>query len=268
MKTYRIKEPINMDKEFLAEACEVARYAATQAAGIIRSYYVNKDNVTTVKEDNTPVTEADKAAEKAIITALKERYPDHGFFGEEYGQEKSDSDFIWLIDPIDGTKSFVRNYPFFSTQIALMYKGELVVGVSHAPFMDEQAYAYRDGGAFLNGEPLHVAQQLQSHSSCVSTGNIQSLVKNKWDKLGQLLLKFSKIRGYGDFYHYHLLAGGKIDLVIESDVNILDIAALTVIVREAGGLMTDLNNEDINLTTTSVVAGNSQTHALAMEILT
>src|SRR5690554_4782356 len=257
-----------MNKAFLAEACEVARYAAAQAAGIIRSYYVNKDNVTMVKEDNTPVTTADKEAEQAIIKVLKDQYPEHGFYGEEYGHDKSNSDFTWLIDPIDGTKSFVRGYPFFSTQIALMFKGELVLGVSHAPLMDQQAYAYLGGGAYLNGEQLQVSHLLESHSSCISTGNIQSMVANNWDKLGQLLLKFSKIRGYGDFYHYHLLAGGHIDLVVESDVNILDIAALTVIVREAGGLITDLTGQPINLNTTSVIAGNSQTHALAMEILT
>lgn len=257
-----------MNTTFLQEATEMARYAAAQAAGVIRSYYMNKDNVTTVKSDNSPVTIADKEAEKTIVRIIKEAYPDHDIYGEEYGRDGENSDYLWLIDPIDGTKSFVRGYPFFSTQIALMYKGELVLGVSHAPLMDEQAYAYKNGGAFLNGESLHVQQQWIEHSSCVSTGNIQSLIKDKWTQLGQLLLKFSKIRGYGDFYHYHLLAGGKLDLLIESDVNILDIAALTVIVREAGGLITDLNGHDIGLETTDVVAGNQHTHAMAMDYLT
>jgi histidinol-phosphatase len=148
-----------------------------------------------------------------------------------------------------------------------MHRGELVLGVSHAPLMDEQAYGFKGGGAFLNGEPLQLQSQWLEHSSCVSTGNIQSLIKNNWAQLGQLLLKFSKIRGYGDFYHYHLLAGGQIDLVIESDVNILDIAALTVIVREAGGLITDFKGQQIGLDTTEVVAGNQTTHAMAMDYL-
>jgi histidinol-phosphatase len=256
-----------MNLEQLQKATEVARYAAGQAAGGIRSYYMNKDNVAEVKSDNSPVTIADKEAEKTIIRIIKEAYPEHNFYGEEYGRDGKGSDYLWLIDPIDGTKSFVRGYPFFSTQIALMYRGELVLGVSHAPLMDEQAYAYKNGGAYLNGEPLKVQSQWIEHSSCVSTGNIQSLIKDKWTELGQLLLKFSKIRGYGDFYHYHLLAGGKLDLVIESDVNILDIAALTVIVREAGGLITDLEGHDIGLETTHVVAGNQKTHAMAMDYL-
>lgn len=256
-----------MDKADLEKATEVARYAAAQAAGGIRSYYMNKDNVTEIKADNSPVTVADKEAEKTIIRIIKEAYPAHNFYGEEYGRDSEDSDYLWLIDPIDGTKSFVRGYPFFSTQIALMFKGELVLGVSHAPLMDEQAYGFKGGGAFLNGEPLQLQSQWLEHSSCVSTGNIQSLIKNNWAQLGQLLLKFSKIRGYGDFYHYHLLAGGQIDLVIESDVNILDIAALTVIVREAGGLITDFKGQQIGLDTTEVVAGNQTTHAMAMDYL-
>ena len=256
-----------MNKSELEKATEVARYAAGQAAGGIRSYYMNKDNVTEVKSDNSPVTIADKEAEKTIIRIIREAYPEHDFYGEEFGRDGEDSDYLWLIDPIDGTKSFIRGYPFFSTQIALMCRGELVLGVSHAPLMDEQAYAFKNGGAYLNGESLQVQNQWVEHSSCVSTGNIQSLIKNNWAQLGQLLLKFSKIRGYGDFYHYHLLAGGKIDLLIESDVNILDIAALTVIVREAGGLITDLAGQTVGLETTDVVAGNEHTHAMAMEYL-
>jgi len=256
-----------MNQEQLKQATEMARYAAAQAAGGIRSYYMNKDNVAEVKSDNSPVTIADKEAEKTIIKIIKDSYPEHDIYGEEYGRDGNDSDYLWLIDPIDGTKSFVRGYPFFSTQIALMYRGELLLGVSHAPLMDEQTYAFKNGGAYLNGEPLKVQSQWIEHSSCVSTGNIQSLIKDNWTQLGQLLLKFSKIRGYGDFYHYHLLAGGKIDLLIESDVNILDIAALTVIIREAGGLITDIKGQNIGLDTTSVVAGNEQTHTMAMDYL-
>ncbi|KAA3645628.1 MAG: inositol monophosphatase [Proteobacteria bacterium] len=256
-----------MNTNELKSAVEMARYAAAQAAGLIRSYYMNRDNVTEIKADNSPVTIADKAAEKTITNIIKKAYPDHNIFGEEYGRDGEGSEYLWLIDPIDGTKSFVRGYPFFSTQIALMHKGELLLGVSHAPLMDEQAYAYKNGGAFLNGEQLKVQSQWREHSSCVSTGNIQSLINKNWHNLGQLLLKFSKIRGYGDFYHYHLLAGGKIDLLIESDVNILDIAALTVIIREAGGLITDLRGHPIGLDTTDVVAGNQHTHAMAMDYL-
>ncbi len=257
-----------LDAAFLNTALEVAKTAAKKAELVISGYYQANDLATEVKGDHTPVTIADKESEQVIRAEISENFPEHGIFGEEFGRsDKEDSDFLWLIDPIDGTKSFVRQYPFFSTQIALMYQGELVVGVSNAPVFDEMAWATQSGGAFLNGKPIKVNPVFESHSSCVSTGNIQSLVNNNWQSFGKLLTKFSKIRGYGDFYHYHLLASGKIDLVVESDVNILDIAALTLIVNEAGGVITDLAGKSIDLQTSSVLAGTESTHALGLKTL-
>ena len=119
----------------------------------------------------------------------------------------------------------------------------------------------------LNGQAVNVADEFIPHSACVSTGNIQTLVNTNWQRFGQLLTKFGKIRGYGDFYHYHLLASGKIDLVVESDVNILDIAALAVVVREAGGIITNLQGKPIDLNTCSLLAGTELTHALGLKTL-
>lgn len=256
------------DSVFLQQALATARAAAQAAETVIRTHYLGDTLGTEVKGDQTPVTVADKAAEQAIRSIIQERHPDHGIFGEEFGRsDAEDSDFLWLIDPIDGTKSFVRGYPFFSTQIALMHQHQMVVGVSNAPVFGEMAWATLGGGAFLNGESIHINPNADAHSSCVSTGNIQSLIKDNWQRFGSLLTKFSKIRGYGDFYHYHLLASGKIDLVVESDVNILDIAALSLIVHEAGGLMTDLQGKPINLQTCSVLAGTHATHALGLQTL-
>ncbi|MGJ8663317.1 MAG: inositol monophosphatase family protein [Marinicella sp.] len=261
------KKPI-LDDDLLITALNVAKTAALKAEKVIRRYYQADDLDTEVKGDQTPVTIADKESEQVIRTEITAQFPEHGIFGEEFGRsDNQDSDFLWLIDPIDGTKSFVRQYPFFSTQIALMYKGELVVGVSNAPMFGEMAWASLNGGAFLNDKRIQVNAELSAHSSCVSTGNIQSLVNNNWQRLGQLLQKFSKIRGYGDFYHYHLLASGKIDLVVESDVNILDIAALAVIVREAGGKITNLKGKPIDLQTSSILAGTESTHALGINAL-
>ncbi len=257
-----------LDAEFLALALDVAKRAAQKAEQVISSYYQANDLATEVKGDQTPVTVADKESEQIIRQEISQVFPDHGIFGEEFGRsDNEDSDYLWLIDPIDGTKSFVRQYPFFSTQIALMYQGDLVVGVSNAPVFGEMAWATYGGGAYLNGKQIKINPLFESHSSCVSTGNIQTLVNNNWQRLGNLLTKFSKIRGYGDFYHYHLLASGKIDLVVESDVNILDIAALTVIVREAGGKVTDLAGQPIGLETNSVLAGTASTHGIGIKEL-
>ncbi len=248
--------------EFLATAVEAARAAQE----VIRYYYTGNLEVQ-IKADRTPVTEADIETERAIKGVLRNGFPEHGFYGEEEGEENADAEYLWLIDPIDGTKSFVRQYPFFSTQIALMHQGELVVGVSNAPLFEEMASAARGEGAWLNDEPIRVAAPRALDAAHLSTGNIGSLAASpaRWAALGGLLGEADRHRGYGDFYHYHLLASGKLDLVIESDVNILDVAALSIIVSEAGGRFTDLDGQPLNLATRSVCAAScAELHDLAL----
>ena len=241
--------------------------AAQAAAGISSDYYAGNFSVTT-KADLTPVTQADVECEEAIRDIIVERFPDHGFFGEETGRTRADAEYLWLVDPIDGTKGFVRQYPFFSTQIALMRNGEIVLGVSSGSMLNELAWAEKGQGAWLNGKRLAVSDITDPGRAAVSTGNIGSLAQSGgWPALGDILAAADRTRGYGDFYHYHLLAAGKIEAVIESDVNILDIAALSIIVAEAGGVFTDLNGAAIGLDTRSVLAANAGLHAQYLEQL-
>ncbi|MDE0789964.1 MAG: inositol-phosphate phosphatase [Woeseiaceae bacterium] len=240
---------------------KVALAAADKAADISRSYFAGNFTVTT-KADMTPVTQADVECEEAIRDLILNAYPEHGFYGEETGQTDLDAEYLWLVDPIDGTKGFVRQYPFFSTQIALMHNGELILGVSSGTMMGELAWAEKGQGAWLNGQRLQVSDIGDPERAAVSTGNLKSLAQsNGWSALGSIVQRADRIRGYGDFYHYHLLAAGKIEAVIESDVNILDIAALSVIVTEAGGVFTNLNGDKSDLNTRSVLAANPSLHA-------
>jgi histidinol-phosphatase len=246
---------------------QAALEAARAAAEVIRGYYQRNLEVRT-KADQTPVTEADVRAEQTIRTLLAERFPGYGFYGEETGQHDLGAESVWLVDPIDGTKSFVRQCPFFSTQIALLREGRLVLGVSSAPAYGEIAWAESGGGAYLNDRPIRVSQTGELAASIVSTGNLKTLARSaQWAKLGALIGQVNRIRGYGDFVHYHLLARGALEVVIESDVNILDIAALVVIVREAGGTFTDLAGGEITLETTSVLASNGRLHAPVLAAL-
>jgi histidinol-phosphatase len=168
---------------------------------------------------------------------------------------------VWLVDPIDGTKSFVRDCPFFSTQIALMRGGRMVLGVSSAPAYGELAWAERGAGAFLDGRPIRVSAVADVGAAILSTGNLKTLAAGpRWARFGELVTQVNRLRGYGDFVHYHLLARGSLDAVVESDVNILDIAALTVIVEEAGGSFTDLDGGPVGLQTTTVLATNGRLH--------
>jgi histidinol-phosphatase len=235
--------------------------AAEAAARVIRSLYQRNLEVVT-KADKSPVTEADVKAEQAIHEVLSARFPDYGFYGEETGQHAMGAESIWLVDPIDGTKSFVRECPFFSTQIALMRGGRMVLGVSSAPAYDEFAWAERGEGAWLGGQRIRVSAIDRVEAAILSSGNLKTLASGpQWSRYGELVARVNRIRGYGDFVHYHLLARGALDAVIESDVNILDIAALTVIVEEAGGRFTDLAGGEVGLDTTTVLASNGPLHA-------
>ena len=253
----------NEKSEFLSTALD----AAKAAAEISRSYFNGNFTVTT-KADLTPVTQADIECEHAIRDLILGRFPTHGFYGEETGKSQQDAEYLWLVDPIDGTKAFVRQYPFFSTQIALMQQGEIILGVSCGTMMNELAWAEKGCGAWLNDAPLRISDIVDPSRAAVSTGNVRSLAKSDgWGNLGAELARADRTRGYGDFYHYHLLAAGKIEAVIESDVNILDIAALSIIVREAGGVFTDLNGNSPSLEMRSVLAANTTLHAHYLDVL-
>ena len=245
-----------------------AQAAADAAETVIRHYYEAGVEIE-IKPDATPVTRADVESEEAIRAVIRERFPDHGFYGEETGQSDIDADYVWLIDPIDGTKSFVRGYPLFSSQIALMHRGDLILGVSNAPLFGQRAWAEKGQGAFLNGRRIHVAPTATLDEATLSTGNLKTLALSScWVDLGALVARMNRVRGYGDFYHYHLLASGSIDLVLESDVNILDIAALAVIVRESGGVFTDLAGQALHLGTRDVLAAaNHDLHDAARAYL-
>ena len=239
---------------------QAALDAAEQAAAIARAMYQHNIEVR-IKADKSPVTEADVRCEMAIREILEARFPSYGFYGEETGSRDANAESLWLVDPIDGTKAFVREYPMFSTQIALMRGGQIVLGVSSAPVYGELSFAERGRGAYLNGKPMAVSQVATLESAALSSGNIKTLATGgQWVRYGALVAQVNRIRGYGDFLHYHLLAAGKIDAVIESDVNILDIAACVAIVTEAGGRFTDLSGAPITLQSTSVLATNGRLH--------
>jgi histidinol-phosphatase len=253
-----------MNPDIAASALVAAREAAAAAADVIRHYWHRGVDVEW-KADATPVTVADREAEQAIRKILQAALPQASIYGEEFGLDGERGGLMWLVDPLDGTKSFVRRTPFFSTQIALMDGDELVLGVSSAPVFGETMWASIGGGAWRDGERVQVADTRSIEQASLSIGNVRTLTADaRWDALGALIRDSNRIRGYGDFCHYHLLARGCLDLVIESDVNILDIAALAVIVREAGGVFTDLDGAPLTLGTRSVMAGAPAIHAHAL----
>jgi len=245
--------------------------AADAAEEVIRAHQLSKDWSVSYKSDDSPVTEVDVAAEKAIFKVLSAATPEVGFFGEEtgrHGAAKQGGESIWLIDPIDGTKSFIRQMRYYSTQIALEVAGELRLGVSNAPDYGERLHAVAGQGCWINGTPVRTRNTTQLQEAFISTGNLTRLAQHpaRWQALATIISEVRRVRGYGDFCHYHQLCAGQADLVIESDVNILDIAALTVGIRAAGGVITDLEGQPISQSTTSVLAAATATlHATALD---
>jgi histidinol-phosphatase len=248
-----------MPSTFQSRQLRAALEAARAADAVIAPLYRGNVRVE-LKPDRSPVTEADTRAEQVIREVLLGHFPDYGFHGEE-GGHSGQQGHVWLVDPLDGTKSFVRDTPFFSTQIALLHAGELVLGVSSACVYGELAWAERGRGAYLNGERIRVSSKARLDEAILSGGNLRTLAAGpQWTNYGALLQKVNRSRGYGDFVHYHLLARGALDMVVESDVNILDIAALSVIVTEAGGRFTDFAGRPVGLDTTTVLATNGLLH--------
>ena len=152
--------------------------ASNAAARLIRSYFKGNFNVD-IKEDMTPVTEVDIKAENTIKDIILNAFPDYGFYGEETCRENKNSEYTWLVDPIDGTKGFVRGYPFFSTQIALMHHEEIILGVSNAPIFDEVIFAEKGKGAWMNNKQIHISNTKDIVSSTISTGNLKTIALDR-----------------------------------------------------------------------------------------
>jgi histidinol-phosphatase len=247
------------------ELLEVAREATAAACAAIDPHW-RRGTQARSKQDGSPVTDADVDAERAIRTVIARHFPTHAVYGEEFGHDATRSEYLWLVDPIDGTKSFVRRYEMFSVQVCVWRAGVAQAAVSAAPWFGESAWAARGAGAFLKDEahgirPLSVSKVAALEQAALSTGNLRTLARSAaWPAFGRLVAKVDRIRGYGDFWHYHLLAKGSIDAVVESDLNILDIAALALIVEEAGGRVTALDGAVVSLATRDLLASNGVLH--------
>lgn len=251
-------------KEFL----DVALAAVDKAEAVILEYFRKQNFSIEKKADKSPVTAADKAAERIIKEHLRKAFPSHGFFGEEEGEESKDAEFVWTIDPIDGTKNFIRGLPLFSTELAMLHDGKPVVGVSNLPVLGQLVHAAKGIGSFIGKEQMRVSKISKLENAYVSHGGIKHF--HKKDLLDQLLnisYQAHSIRGFGDAWSYQQLAQGKIDVSIEAHVKLWDIAAECCIIEAAGGTVTDLTGKAIDFDTTTVLATNGHLHQELLDLL-
>jgi histidinol-phosphatase len=235
-----------------------------------RYYYHKKQNmVYTSKKDLSPVTQLDFESEQTIRNIVLENYPDHRIVGEEMGEEEYKlSPYLWIIDPIDGTKNYIRGLKYFATQIAVMHEGEVVVGISSAPALNETMVAFKNGGTFLNDKKIHASKVSQLRNAFITHGNIKYFSRSsKLLPLAQLAEKAWAMRGFGDCWNYHLVAYGGIDAMLEAKAKIWDIAAVSLIVKEAGGRVTDIDGYPISFESTSIIASNNFIHDEILSII-
>ncbi|HXP96716.1 MAG TPA: histidinol-phosphatase [Telmatospirillum sp.] len=239
------------------------------AARTITRGYFRKPVTVFDKADASPVTVADREAEAAMRQLIEQANPDHGIFGEEYGAVRTDAEWVWVLDPVDGTKAFITGKPSFGTLIALLHKGTPVLGIIDQPILDERWLGVAGRETTLNGEPIHVRScpelrlaALYATAPEMFTGDDQIA----WAALRSRV----KLPRYGaDCYAYGLLAAGYVDLVVEASLQPYDYLPLVAIIEGAGGLLTDWQGHRLGLDSDGrvVAAGDPITHAAALSVL-
>jgi len=238
----------------------IALKAVKNAEKILLKHYHGNQGIK-LKADHSPVTLADKGAEKIIVKTIRQVFPDHGFLGEEYGEHKGKSEYVWIIDPIDGTKNYTRHVPMFGTLLALAKSGKIILGVSNVPEMKELMFAEKGRGAYLNDQRVKVSKVSSIEQAYLSIGSINNFYRKKLlNNILKLCLGNLHPRSISDLWAYHLVAQGKGDIVIENNLHIWDIAAPAVIIEEAGGKATDLKGRPITLSSVDIVATNKILH--------
>jgi histidinol-phosphatase len=254
-----------LDAPTLDRALAAAIDAARAAGEIAMKYYTGGFDVM-MKPDDTPVTQADREAEQAIVAALGRAFPDWGFLGEEFGARGA-TDVRWIIDPIDGTKNFVRHIPVWATLLALEAHGEVVAGVIHNPVSGELYEARRGGGARLNGRRVAVSDIGEMWSATLLHAGLRLYRKaGVWDGLLRLVDATERQRGFGDYLGYALVAEGKAEMYVEVDLKPWDLAPCKIVVEEAGGRFTDLAGTP-TIYSGNALATNGRLHDAALALL-
>jgi histidinol-phosphatase len=252
--------PAALDRA-LAAAVDAAR-----AAGKIALGYYHGGFEVTLKPDLTPVTQADREAEQAIVGILQQAFPDVGVLGEEFGAQ-GPRERRWIIDPIDGTKNFVRHIPIWATLLALEDDGEIVAGVIHNPAAGELYAARRGGGVQRNGEPVRASDVSELGAAYLIHAGLNIVRQGKqWEGFLRLVDATDRQRGFGDYMGYGLVADGRAEIYAEAGLKPWDLAPCKIIVEEAGGRFTDWDGRPTIYTGTAL-ATNGRLHDATLALL-
>lgn len=240
---------------------------AAQLAGAYTLGYFNAQTPVEWKKDRSPVTAADKGAEQKIRERIEAHFPHHGILGEEFGEKTGTVRARWILDPIDGTFSFIHGVPLYSVLIGFEWQNEMQVGVIHMPALHETVYAARGLGCWWNGRRASVSRINEFPDATLLTGGGKLFDKTHttyaYDKLRRMC---GVHRSWCDGYGYALIATGRADVILDPVMNIWDAAALLPVILEAGGSITDWKGHTTH-TAGQTVATNGQLHAGVLEAL-
>lgn len=248
-----------MIQDLLQAATEIAKIGGHHTL----KYF--KQNVEVIsKDDDSPVTIADRETEKIIREEILKRFPDHGIIGEEYGKTNEDSNIKWVLDPIDGTKSFIHGIPFYTTLIGIIVDEKPQVGIIYAPALEELCAAAIGHGATLNGEPCRVRDTQNLEDATLLVTEIFRFKEMGQQEIFEELMTKTKLhRTWGDAYGHMMVATGRADLMYDPELNIWDAAALLPVMQEAGGVFSDIEGNE------TIFSGNgfSTNKALFPEVM-
>lgn len=238
---------------------------AEESSKIIKPYFRTNYNIE-IKSDLSPVTIADKKAEEKMREMIMKEFPEHGILGEEFGSHNSGSKYQWVLDPIDGTKSFIAGTPLFGTLIGLLENSNPVLGVINLPVLDE--FLFGDGRICeLNGKPVRVKETDKLSEALLLTTDLMDIEKYQdIEKFNKIIHSVKLFRGWGDCYGYFLVASGYADIMIDPIMNIWDSAAIIPVIKGAGGIITDYYGND-PITGDSIIAASKLLHREIIAIL-
>lgn len=249
---------------------EFTTKTAKECGEILMQYYDKPDLKFERKGYNDPATEADLASEKHAINAIREAYPDHAILAEESGKSDKESDYVWIIDPLDGTSNFKHSLPIFCVSIGLEYKGEIICGAVYNPRTDEMFSAEKGKGAYLNGKPIKVTDRETKEFSAVATGFAPKpeIIEKNLPNFNNFMKEGFLIRRLGaaaiDLCY---TACGRFDGFWEIGLSPWDIAAGSLIVQEAGGKVTQMDGAPFTVNSPTILATNGKLHDQMMKLL-
>jgi len=247
---------------------ETALQAAVEAGEIISEYYQLPSLAVEMKENQSPVTIADRRAESHIISVIRRHFPDHAILGEESGASGGDGGVRWIIDPLDGTKTFIAGVPLYGVMIGVEADGDVVAGVVHFPALGETYHAARGGGACWNGRRMQVSSVADPSAALLLATDIRRFDRDPEKKEGflKLLPATRMFRTWGDCYGHMLVASGRAEIMLDPAMSIWDAAPLKVIVEEAGGVFTDWSGTP-SIYSGNAISTNAALHGIVMEML-